>query len=158
MGFAPAIALQEIDEHNNKHEKYVFRRGLPWMTRDIDVYYTGYKSDAGPAIYGVAHSEEEKENAIPQGPTKPNTDAVSEPADEEKKGDEKASEPTEEKKTDDAKPEETKPEETKPEETKPEETKPEETKSEETKAEDKKADEPAAEPTPDDKKSEETKE
>ena len=72
IGFPPAIALQEIDEHNNKRELYVFRRGLPWMTRYIDVYYTGYKSDSGPAIYGVAKTEEDLVNAKPQGPTKPN--------------------------------------------------------------------------------------
>ena len=134
MGFAPSVA--EEKEHYT-HERYTYHRALPFMTRDIDVFYKQYQGDSEPGIYSVAHTKEDLETATPTGPVPPNTDAATEtPAEEVSKSSEspktetegeKKTEPTEEttpapttedKKSDDAPAEEKKPEENPTEETK----------------------------------------
>ena len=75
MGFAPGVA--EEKEHYT-HERYTYHRALPFMTRDIDVFYKQYQGDSEPGIYSVAHTKEDLETATPTGPVPPNTDAASE--------------------------------------------------------------------------------
>lgn len=138
MGFGPASPLEKKEHYS--HERYTFRRGLPFMTRNIDVFYKQYQGDSEPGIYSVAHTEQDLETATPTGPVPPNTDPeVEAPAPLDGKAGETSKD---EKKT-----------ETPSEEVQPEEKKTEEAKPEEAPAEEKKADAPAEE-----KPAEETKE
>lgn len=93
MGFAPAVPLEDMGHYS--HERYTFRRALPWMTRNIDVYYKQYQGDSTPGIHSVAHSEEDIPEAIPNPPVQP-SELEAEPAEEgdEKKSDDEVSDVT----------------------------------------------------------------
>lgn len=94
MGFAPSVPLE--DKGHYHHERYTFHRALPFMTRDIDVFYKKYQGDIEPGIYSVAHSEEEAKQAEPTKAVEPReiTEEDAPPADT-KGGKKKKSDDTE---------------------------------------------------------------
>jgi hypothetical protein len=83
MGFAPAVPLEEKGHYF--HERYVYHRGLPFLTRNVDVYYKQFPGDKTPGIVGVAYAEEDVEETIPKAPVEPNK-IEDEPATEDDKG------------------------------------------------------------------------
>ncbi len=115
MGFEPSVPLEKKDQHF--HERYTYRRALPWLSRTIDVYYKQYEGDSRPGIVSVAHTEEDIEETEPKGPVVPSdvpaaeddttTEDDKKTGDDKKSGDETSPEPTpetsKEDKTDDKK-------------------------------------------------------
>jgi hypothetical protein len=57
------------DGGHYQYERFSYRRGLPWMTRYLEVYYKGPKD--APFIYSVAHADDEIEEARPKPPVVP---------------------------------------------------------------------------------------